>query len=121
MQTLTLAGEEVGLLAADGLCIDSEQAALDMIGETFGSDVSTILVPRARLAPSFFDLRSGLLGAVAQKFSNYRMRLIVLGDISAEVASSNAFRDHVRETERGGTVCFARDVDEAARLLSRKA
>ncbi len=121
MQAITLAGEQAGLVASDGVPVDSEQAALDMIGETFGSEVDIVLVPRARLAPSFFDLRSGLLGAVAQKFTNYRLRLFVLGDISAEVASSDAFRDFVSETEQGGTVRFARDVDEAARLLSQEA
>jgi hypothetical protein len=47
-----------------------------------------------------------------QKFVNYRMRLVVLGDISGYVASSTALRDLVYESNQGSQVWFVADLDE---------
>ncbi|MGL1447015.1 DUF4180 domain-containing protein, partial [Vibrio parahaemolyticus] len=49
----------------------------------------------SRLAPSFFDLHSGLAGEVVQKFANYRVGLVVVGDVTEHLAASAAFRDFV--------------------------
>jgi hypothetical protein len=50
-------------------------------------------------------------------FANYRRRLVVLGDVSAFVAGSDAFRDWVREANRGQDVWFLADDEELARRL----
>jgi hypothetical protein len=45
-----------------------------------------------------------------QKFVNYRMRLAVVGDVSAHEAASEPFRDWVRETNRGKDIWFVPDL-----------
>lgn len=104
-------------ISADGPAIAATQDALDLIGEAWGSSASTIVVPAERFDPAFFDLRSGLLGEVTQKFVNYRIRLVVLGDVTADVAASDAFRDYLRETNAGGHVWFVADEAELATRL----
>jgi hypothetical protein len=106
--------EQGGILriSPDGPAIAATQDALDLIGEAWGANASTIVVPAERFDPAFFDLRSGLLGEVTQKFVNYRLRLVVIGDVSAHVAASDAFRDYVRETNAGGHVWFVADQAE---------
>lgn len=94
-----------------GPAIASPQDALDLIGEAWGATASTIVVPVERLDPTFFDLTSGLLGEVTQKFVNYRIRLVVLGDITEYEAESKAFRDYVHEANSGDHVWFV--VDDA--------
>lgn len=95
--------------AAEGPALASEQDALDLLGETYGTEASVIVVPASRFAPQFFDLSSTLAGHFFQKMQNYRMRLVILGDISDHLARSAALADFVRETNRTGHHLFAAD------------
>lgn len=111
------AGSGILRLPLDGPPLVAAQDALDAIGEAWGADASTIVVPAERFDESFFDLRSGVLGEVTQKFVNYRLRLVVLGDVTAYAEASNAFRDYVRETNAGDQVWFVADEAELAERL----
>jgi hypothetical protein len=101
----------VGVLrcAAGGPLLDGESAALDLIGDALGRDAQVVAVPARRVADTFFRLRSGVAGAVMQKFVTYRVRLAVVGDVSAHVAESTALRDFVHETNQGGHIWFLED------------
>jgi hypothetical protein len=79
---------------------------IDLIAQALGEQADLVSVPAARLAPGFFDLRSGLAGEFAQKFVNYRVRLAVIGDISAQLDGSAALRAFVAESNRGRQLWF---------------
>ncbi|MGN6326403.1 DUF4180 domain-containing protein [Pseudolysinimonas sp.] len=100
-------------LDAVGPRLRSGQDAMDLIATTFGAGgADTVVVPVERLDPDFFRLSTGVAGEIAQKFVNYRRRLVVLGDITAHVAASDAFRDWVREANRGRDIRFVASLDE---------
>jgi uncharacterized protein DUF4180 len=111
-----ISGVEVLRCAADGPPLDGERAALDLIGAALGR-ADAVAVPVARIALEFFALRSGVAGAVAQKFVNYRLRLVVVGDVSGHVEESTALRDFVRESNRGGQLWFVADEAELTARL----
>ncbi|MGW7257295.1 DUF4180 domain-containing protein [Streptomyces sp. NPDC054834] len=92
--------------ASDGPTLDGEGAALDLIGDAMGHDAELVAVPVERVADEFFRLRSGVAGAVVQKFANYRLRLAVVGDLSRHVAVSTALRDFVHEANQGRQLWF---------------
>lgn len=96
-------------LDATGPSLATEQDALDLIGETYGTEADIIVVPVARFDPQFLQLRSGIAGTFFQKLQNYRKRLVVLGDIAADVAASKSLHDFVYETNRVGNHLFAPD------------
>jgi hypothetical protein len=75
----------------------------------------TLLIDIDDLAGEFFDLRSDLAGEMLQKVSNYRKRLIVLGDFSR--FHSKALRDFIYESNRTGKAVFAADLEAAIELL----
>jgi hypothetical protein len=51
---------------------------------------------------------------------SYGHRVAIVGDVSAYSASSAAFRDFVRETNRGRQIWFVASLEElAARLAAR--
>jgi hypothetical protein len=85
---------------------------LDLMGNCAAD---TIVLEREHFDPRFFELRSGLAGEILQKVSNYRKRLVVLGDFSAE--KSRALRDFIYESNKTGQVVFAADLAAAERLL----
>lgn len=102
--------------AVDAPLLDGEQAALDLIGDALGR-AELVVVPVARIAPAFFSLATGVAGAVVQKFVNYRLRLVVVGDVGEYVAASTALRDFVRECNRGTQTWFVADETELAARL----
>ncbi|MFE1168558.1 DUF4180 domain-containing protein [Nocardiopsis sp. NPDC058789] len=93
--------------------------AADVIGDAFHHGVTWVAVPAARLDADFFRLRTGVAGEFLQKFANYRLRLAVVGDVSRHVAASDAFRDLVRECDRGTQCWFVPDLEAlGGRLVS---
>lgn len=116
-----LNGRPVLLCADDGPRLNAEADALDLIGSLWGREVDWLVLPKARLGDDFLRLRTGLAGAVIQKFVTYQVRLAVVGDISAETAASPALTDFVRESNAGDRVWFVPDLAAFEnRLLSRR-
>lgn len=101
-----------------GETISTRQGALDVIGDALGLGATMIAFPAIRLAPAFFDLRSGLAGEIAQVAVNYQQRLAVIGDISEHVDRSDALRDWVVECNRRHDLWFVKDVEELRERLS---
>lgn len=108
---LEIGGIRVLQVATDGPSLGSEAGALDLIGATYGQDVELIAVPVARLGDDFFKLSTGIAGAFIQKFTNYRHRLAIVGDISAHVANSKPLHDFVYESNKGRDVLFVPNMD----------
>lgn len=88
----------------------TEDDARDLIQESFGTDIRLVVVPVERLDPEFFILRSGVAGEFVQKLVRYRLRLAIVGDISAHTSASDPLRDWVREVNRGRDVLFVDDM-----------
>lgn len=110
MEIVTLGAIRAALLPADGPRLAREDDALDVIGALYGLDVDMVVIPVSRLAPDFFVLGTRLAGLFLQKLGNYRLRVAILGDISAPLAQSAALRDFVRESNTGRQVIFAPDL-----------
>lgn len=108
METVDLNGTVV-LFAGEGAPIATERDGMDLIGEAMGQGASVLALPVSRLTGDFFELKTGLAGALAQKAVNYRVRLAILGDVSAETAASVSLRDWVREANVGRDVWFLPD------------
>lgn len=106
-------------VAADGALLSSEQDALDLLGETYGTETDIIVVPVTRFAPGFFDLSTRAAGHFFQKMQNYRMRLVILGDLSALLSESKSLRDFVFETNKAGYHLFASDRDALSARLAQ--
>ena len=107
-------------LDASGAPLESERDATDVIGDALGAGAETVVVPVERLSADFFRLETRKAGLFIQKFTNYRIRFVVLGDISAHLAASRALTDFVGESNRGDSVWFLPDNDAlTAKLAAR--
>lgn len=96
--------------------ISSSGDILDIMGDIGYQGCSKLIVHVSDLSPDFFDLRTGLAGEILQKFSNYRMRLAIVGDFSH--LTSRSWRDFIRESNRGRTVSFLPTLDDALSVLT---
>ncbi len=97
--------------------VSSPGDILDIMGDAGYNGCSKLIVHSRDLSSDFFDLRTGLAGEVLQKFSNYRMRLAIVGDFSH--LTSRSWRDIIRESNRGRTVSFLPTLEEALFLLNK--
>jgi hypothetical protein len=117
-QRTLIADQPALVLAQAGPLLRSEDDARDVIQKTFGTGIELAVVPVERLDPDFFVLRTGVAGVFVQKLVQYRLRLAVVGDISAQVAASDALRDWVREVNRGRDILFVPDLAALEARLS---
>lgn len=97
--------------------IASERDAIDLVGNASFQGADVVLVAADKLPADFFNLSSGLAGAVLQKFSNYRLRLVIVGDF--EGRGSESLQAFIRESNRGGNVAFVKDREAALALIAR--
>lgn len=117
-ELVAIGRQSVLLAAAEGPAVASERDANDLIGDAMGAGATLIAVPVARLDAAFFQLRSGLAGAIAQKIVNYRLKLAIVGDIAGRLEASSPLRDWVREANRGTDIWFVADMDELTGRLA---
>jgi hypothetical protein len=89
---------------------------LDFMAETRFNGSDRMVIHARSLHPNFFDLKTKVAGEILQKFSNYRMRLAIVGDFSG--FKSKSLRDFIRESNRRGIICFAGTLDEALIKMS---
>ncbi len=86
--------------------IASERNATDLVGVAFSARPDWIVIPLAKLAPTFLDLKTGLAGAILQKFVNYDLKVAIIGDTTQEEARSKPLADFIRETNKGNQIWF---------------
>jgi len=98
--------------------IATVQDALDLIGAAL-SQAEVVAVPATRFDDAFFTLNTGLAGEIMQKFVNYQLRLVIIGDLSRQLESSSALRALVHESNRGQHIWFVADLDELRTRLTQ--
>lgn len=92
----------------------SDPAAL--VTACIESGAPALLCERGALPPEFFDLSTGLAGAMAQRLTLYEIRMAaVVPDPSVH---SRAFQDFAREAERGRWFRFFPDRERAVAWLT---
>ncbi|MFE7114523.1 DUF4180 domain-containing protein [Streptomyces sp. NPDC057654] len=115
MQTI----HDVQVLICDpeGDPIAAERDALDLIGNASYQGAQWVVIPAERFDASFFQLSTRVAGDIVQKFVNYRVGLVVMGDISNYTEDSSALRDFIRECNRGRQTWFVADAEELGERL----
>ena len=85
--------------------ITDTQAALDAMAtaQYLGAN-GAMIVYQESLGADFFDLKTRFAGEVLQKFSNYRVRLAIVGDFT--IYKSKALHDFIYECNQGNLVLF---------------
>ncbi|MEU9254578.1 DUF4180 domain-containing protein [Streptomyces sp. NPDC048270] len=122
MSTLqTINDVSVLVYEAEGEVIAGEREALDCIGDAGYQGARWAVIPVERFDESFFQLSTRVAGAIIQKFVQYRVGIVVLGDISRHTQASPPLRDFVRECNRGTQTWFLADAAELHERLAGSA
>ena len=120
MDTEIISHQNAGLtfleIRSEEQFINNVQDVLDLFGELYGQYYDGIILYERNITLDFFDLQTKLAGEILQKFSNYRIRLVIVGDWSKY--TSRSLEAFICESNRGKTVNFSSSPTEAVKLLS---
>lgn len=117
---VTVYGTSVMVCAPEGLPLDTEGAATELVGEAIGQRAEIVVVPSERLTDDFFDLSTTVAETIAEKFGTYGVRLAVVGDISGRVAGSDPLSAWVQESNQGQRLWFCPTFDAFQARLDRR-
>ncbi|MGV8135760.1 MAG: DUF4180 domain-containing protein [Mangrovibacterium sp.] len=98
--------------------INSVEDGLDLLGNLYYQGFDKIVIHEKDITPDFFDLKSGIAGEILQKFSNYRVRLAIVGEFSKY--TSRSLKDFIYESNKGKHINFVPSCAEAIKILSAK-
>ena len=118
MSARDIGGVRVFVCPEAGACLADYAALTDLIGELYSCGARLVAIPLARLGPDFLRLSSRVAGEVLQKLVNYQFQVAILGDVTATAEASAPLRDFIRESNRGTTVWFVRDIAQLEVRLS---
>ncbi len=88
-----------------------------MADSWYTHSVQSVIIHAVSLPPEFFNLKSGIAGDILQKFSNYRMKLAIVGDFSD--VRSKSLRAFIRESNERKIISFVASVNEALAILDK--
>lgn len=97
------------------MTINSTQDALDLMADCSYNGFDTIIMYEENFTQDFFDLKTGIAGEILQKFSNYGMRLGIIGDFSKY--GSKSLRDFIYECNKSGKILFMNSLDDVLKGL----
>jgi len=95
----------IALVQSDELLITGVQSALDLMATVqHETSCNRMALNKSVIIEDFFQLSTGLAGEILQKFSNYQMKIAIIGDFSQY--SSKPLKDFIYESNRGRNVFF---------------
>jgi hypothetical protein len=109
-------GINIAELVSEEVIINTTDDGLDLMGNLYYQGFDKILIHEENLTPDFFDLKNGIAGEILQKFSNYRVRLAIVGDFSKY--TSKSVNDFIYESNKVKQIVFVGSVTDAIRILS---
>jgi hypothetical protein len=103
---------KIAEVTSDKIIINSTQDGLDLLGNLYYQGFDKIIVYEENITPDFFDLKNGIAGEILQKFSNYRIKLAIIGDFAKYTTKSKSIHDFIYECNKGKHVNFVSTLEE---------
>lgn len=107
---------QIAEIISDEILIQNEQEGLDLMGNIYYQGFDKLIIHKHNLSNDFFDLKNGMAGEILQKFSNYRIQLMIVGDFSE--FNSKSLKDFIYESNQGKQVNFLGSISEALEKLT---
>ena len=116
VETHEVNGIRMAEVISDDVLITNPEDGLQLVVDLYYQDFDRMILHEKTITPDFFDLKTGLAGEILQKFSNYRVRLAIIGDFSAY--TSQSIKDFMYESNQRRQINFVHTLDEAIERLS---
>lgn len=102
---------KIAEVKAEHCLINNIDDGLNLLGSVYYGGFDGLIIHSKNIVNSFFDLSTGMAGEILQKFSNYRMSLVIVGDFVG--FNSKSLNDFIRESNKLGHVIFVETIEHA--------
>lgn len=116
LSIVTASGHTIAAPLTDEVVITTAQDALDLMATTQHQGANVVMLSEKNITPDFFDLKTGIAGEILQKYSNYQMKLVIIGDFDR--FNSQSLRAFMLESNRGNLIAFVATKQDALDHLS---
>lgn len=98
-------------IISKNIIITTVEDGIDLVGNLYYQGFDKVVLHEKNITPSFFDLKTRMAGEILQKFSNYKIRLAIVGDF--DKYGSKSLNDFIFESNKGNTVNFVKLANDA--------
>lgn len=108
IKTHNIDNTKVAEIITDKVILRSTEDGLDLLGNLYYQGFDKIIIHEKNITPEFFDLRTKIAGEILQKFAQYQMPLIIVGDFSKH--KSKSLNDFIFESNKSQQINFIKDL-----------
>lgn len=113
-KTIDVGQRQITEIISPDILLSNDQDALDIIGS---APSEFLVLHEHNFEAGFFDLSTRKLGGVLQKFTNYRIKLAIIGNFDAY--TSRALKDFIYESNKHGEYLFVSSMDEVVKYWKK--
>lgn len=113
----TTSNISIAELTDESFLICNAQDVLDIFGNLISVGCERVIIHERSLHPDFFDLRTRLAGEVLQKFSNYKVKVGIVGEFMKY--KSKSLQDFIVESNKSNYVFFTDNFNSAILRLEK--
>ena len=99
IQTHQINHLQIAEVTSEELLITNHEDGLDLVGNLYYQGFDGVILYEENIGADLFNLKSGMAGEILQKFANFRMRLVIVGDF--EMYESQSLREFILESNNG--------------------
>ncbi len=118
IKTHTIHEIKIAEVISTEIVIGNIQDGIDLLGNLYYQDYDKIILYKKNITTEFFDLKTGIAGEILQKFSNFRVKLAIVGDFSG--LNGDSIQQFMLESNQTGSIYFLNTIEEALKRLSVK-
>lgn len=110
IKTHNIDNTKVAEIITDKVILRSTEDGLDLLGNLYYQGFDKIIIHEKNITPKFFDLKTKIAGEILQKFAQYQMPLIIVGDFSKY--KSKSLNDFIFESNKSQQINFIKDLSD---------
>lgn len=110
IKTHNIDNTKVAEIITDKVILRSTEDGLDLLGNLYYQGFDKIIIHEKNITPEFFDLKTKIAGKSLQKFAQYQMPLIIVGDFSKY--KSKSLNDFIFESNKSQQINFIEDLSD---------
>ncbi|WP_443939302.1 DUF4180 domain-containing protein [Pedobacter sp. MW01-1-1] len=107
---------KIAEIITDEIILRTTEDGLELLGNLYYQGFDKIIIHEKNITPDFFDLKTKIAGDILQKFAQYKMPLIIVGDFSK--FKSKSLNDFIFESNKGKQINFVGSQSEAIKALT---
>jgi len=114
----TINNRSIAVVHSNSYIISDISSATELLGKLYYEGYEAIIIEQENITPHFFHLKNGMAGEILQKFSNFKMQLLIVGDLSTK--SSESLNNFIFESNKGTLINFIKTHEKAITIVTER-